>query len=48
MNVNVAIIGLELILCDNMGIFDRFRPSAIFYYIEQLFILKISTELLLF
>ena len=28
---NVAVFGFLLILCDNMDIFHRFRPSAIFY-----------------
>ena len=28
---NVAVFGFQLILCDNMDIFHRFRPSAIFY-----------------
>ena len=28
---NVAVSGFQLILCDNMDIFHRFRPSAIFY-----------------
>ena len=39
---NVADIGFQVqpIFGDNMDIFDRFRPSAIFYYIERLFILK--------
>ena len=36
---NVAVFGISLILCDNMDIFDGFRPSAIFYYIKRLFLL---------
>ena len=36
---NVAVVEFFLILCDNMDIFDGFRPSTIFYYIERLFIL---------
>ena len=27
---NVAVLGFDLILCDNMDIFDGFRPSVIF------------------
>ena len=37
---NVVVLGFYLILCGNMDIFDGFRPSAIFYYIERLFILE--------
>ena len=36
---NVAVAGFELILSKNMDIFNRFRPSTIFNYIEPLFIL---------
>ena len=28
---NVAVFGFKLILCENLDIFHRFRPSAIFY-----------------
>ena len=43
---NVAVVAFEHILCDNMDIFDGFRPLAIFYYIERLFTLKNMNRLI--
>ena len=44
---NVADVGFEHILYDNMDILDGIRPSAIFYYIERLFILENMNRLIM-
>ena len=33
-NTENMAVGFYLVSCDNMHIFDIFRPFAIFYYIE--------------